>query len=118
MLKSGMINDVQYLVFWCHNQDIPGGYLHRIDVSNPEDISFTSFASPGEGPEGLAFDGKYLWHVDIYENAIYKLDTYANVICTYQSFGTNPIGLTFDGTYLWLADQGTRNIYKIDIGNK
>ena len=116
--STGLTFEGKYLWNADFNWGIPGGYLHRIDVSNPEDISFTSFASPGEGPEGLAFDGKYLWHVDIYENVIYKLDTYANVICTYQSFGTNPIGLTFDGTYLWLADQGTSNIYKIDIGYK
>lgn len=116
--STGLTFEGQYLWNADFNWNIPGGYLHRIDVSNPDDISFTTYASPGEGPEGLAFDGKYLWHVDLHDNNIYKLDTSANVLCTYQSFGTNPIGLTFDGTYLWLSDFSTRTIYKIDIGGK
>jgi glutamine cyclotransferase len=116
--STGLTFEDEYLWNADFNWGIPGGYLHRIDVSNPEAITFTTFDSPGEGPEGLAFDGKYLWNVDYHENSIYKLDTSANVLCAYQSFGIHPIGLTFDGKYLWLADEATRTIYKIDIGNK
>ncbi len=116
--STGLAYDGKYLWNSDFNWDVPGGFIHRIDVSDPNDINFTSFASPGEGPEGLAYDGKYLWNVDFENNTIYKLDMSANILCTYSSYGTNPIGLTFDGKYLWMADFTTQMIYKIDIGYK
>lgn len=114
--STGLAYDGRYLWNADFNWGIPGGYLHRIDVSNLQQITFTSYPSPGEGPEGLAYDGKYLWHVDFHNNNIYKLDLSAQILCTYPSYGTSPIGLTFDGKYLWLADFSTRMIYQIDIG--
>ena len=70
-------------------------------------------------PEGLAFDGKFIWHTEWCNSEIYKLELDGAVVCRYDwlpdgSLG-HPIGLTFDGTYLWLSDQATQMIYKISI---
>ena len=70
--------------------------------------------SPGPQPEGLAFDGEYLWHSDIETNKIYKLDTSGKVICSYKSPSPHTNGLTFDGTYLWAISPD--GIFQIDIG--
>ncbi len=114
--STGLAFEGNYLWNADFNWGVPGGYLHRIDISDADDISFTTFDSPGEGPSGLAFDGKYLWLTDAYDNTIYKLDTSANVLCSYPSYGGHPLGLTFDGKYLWLSAFETKTIYKIDIG--
>ena len=89
------------------------GLLYKLDTSGTE---IESFESPGSGPEGLAFDGENLWHVDWWLNTIHKLDLSGVELCSWEGPGRCPIGLTFDGCYLWLADQCTRMIYKLDIG--
>ncbi len=77
-----------------------------------------SFNAPGWSPEGLAFDGEYLWNADNYWTVIYKIDTSGNVIDSFDTPGSFPRGLTFDGTYLWLSDSGGRDsqgkIYKLN----
>jgi len=66
--------------------------------------SFTvvsSFDSPDVGPQGLTYDGTYLWNSD---DTLYKLNTSGSIVGSIDSpcstlFG--PWGLAFDGTYLW-----------------
>jgi hypothetical protein len=93
-------------------EDEVPGFLYKLNTSG--DL-IAWFPSPGSGPEGLAYDGEYLWHVDWYLNKIYKIDLSGNVLCSWGGPGRCPIGLTFDGCYLWLADQCERMIYKLDI---
>ena len=47
------------------------GVLYKIDTSGN---LIETFPSPGSGPEGLAYDGQNIWHVDWYLNTIYKLN--------------------------------------------
>jgi DNA-binding beta-propeller fold protein YncE len=74
-----------------------------------------SFSSPGPYPDGLAWDGKYLWNADRDESRIYKLDTSGNVIDYIEAPGGSPGGLSFDGTYLWSLSGYTLLIYKLDF---
>jgi len=75
----------------------------------------TSFAAPGPGPLGLAWDGEYLWNADWETNMIYKLSpSTGSVVQSFSSPGTRPFGLTYDGTYLWVADRDTDMIYQLD----
>lgn len=46
--------------------------IYKISPSNGNII--TNFPSPAARPTGLAFDGTYLWVVDIQKNKIYKTD--------------------------------------------
>ena len=75
-----------------------------------------SFNTPGSDPDGLAYDGTYLWNANphLMVGTIYKLDMTGNIIDSFDSPGDNPSGLTFDGTYLWNADRFNRKIYKLD----
>lgn len=84
-----------------------------------ESVSSFDTAAAGIGqPEGMAFDGTYLWIVDSTDDEVYKFDTSG----TYQSisFDTNasgndnPIGIVFDGTYFWITDDTDDEVYKYD----
>lgn len=74
-----------------------------------------SFASPGNRPHGLAFDGKYLWNCDNVADKIYRLDLDGNVVKSFASPGNLPAGLAFDGKYLWNSDNGTYLIYQLRV---
>ena len=75
-----------------------------------------SFDSPCMHPNGLAFDGTYLWIADhVYK--IYRITTSGTVVDSFDSPdhpGFYPSGLAFDGTYLWIASrENTDTIFKI-----
>jgi hypothetical protein len=92
-----------------------GGAVHKIKMNGDLDNSF--FFSEWDCPEGLAFDGQFIWFAEYCQNKIYKLKVDdLTPVCYFDGPGLNPIGLTFDKTYLWLSDQGTKSLYKIDIG--
>ncbi len=93
--------------------------LRRTNWTPPKTAeAIDSFPSPYHSPEGLAFDGTYLWHTDLWSDKIYKLDISGNIIESFDSPGNLSTGLVFDGTYLWLSDPGGRDsqgkLYKLD----
>ena len=88
-------------------------FLHKL---KPNGKLVATHIAPGLCPEGLAFDGEFIWHTEWCDNLIYKLNTDGEIVCSYDWIeGGHPIGLTFDGTHLWLSDQSTQMIYKISI---
>jgi Lectin C-type domain len=93
-----------------------GGAIHTIQMSGKPDATF--FFPEFDCPEGLTFDGEFIWLAEWCQNRIYKLNADdLTPICYFEGPGLNPIGLTFADGFLWLADQGTRTFYKIDIGS-
>jgi YVTN family beta-propeller protein len=75
----------------------------------------TSFPSPGHSPQGLVFDGNYLWNGDYIDNKLYKINlSTGEPIHYFDSPGNSPRGLAFDGNYLLNSDSGSDTIYQID----
>lgn len=71
------------------------------------------YDSPGTQPNGLAFDGTYLWNAD-YDDNIYKLDTEGNILNSIVAPGSTSYGLTSDGSHLWNTDYNEGIIYKLN----
>jgi len=65
-------------------------------------------------PNGLAFDGSYLWVAN--SRGVYKITTDSGAIIeTYSSLSARD-GLTFDGTYLYSGGESSSAIKKNDVG--
>lgn len=63
------------------------------------------FATPGDFPTGLCYDGKYLLQADRQTDLIYCTDpTDGKIVRSIESPAYWPSGLAFDGQYLWCAD--------------
>lgn len=83
-----------------------------------------SFATPGNFPTGLTFDGKNIWLADRKTDKLYCINpNNGKVVREIPSPGYWPLGLTWDGEYLWNIDlkAGTAmhefyegKVYKID----
>jgi len=83
-------------------------------VGHPGDVVLT-IASPGPSPQGLAWDGEYLWVADDSTNTIYKLDpSDGNVVACIPTGGASPRGLAWDGGHLWNADDSSHLLYGTD----
>lgn len=76
------------------------------------------FKAPGSSPQGLTWDGEFLWHFDNVTDKIYQLDPVnGKVITSFPApFATGEGDLAFDGTYLWYSSNEADKFYKIDIG--
>lgn len=65
------------------------------------------FRSPGDYPEGLAWDGQYLWSNNFSNGTLYKVDPADGRTLAQFSGGylpTQPEGLAWDGQHLWTCD--------------
>jgi sugar lactone lactonase YvrE len=66
-----------------------------------------AFPSPGDYPEGLAWDGHYLWSNNFSNATLYKVDPVTGAtVGTYTDprLPAHPEGLAWDGTDLWTCD--------------
>lgn len=74
-----------------------------------------SFSSPFRCPQGLTFDGTYLWNVDRRTDMIYKIDPEnGDVLDSIAAPGYVPRGLTWDGRRLWCIDAEAGLLYAIN----
>jgi glutamine cyclotransferase len=74
------------------------------------------FASPGDYPEGLAWDGTHLWSNNFSDGVLYRVDPHdGHAVASYSGNGlpTKPEGLAWDGEFLWTCDWVTGVISKV-----
>jgi hypothetical protein len=68
--------------------------------------------SPGDGAQGLAWDGTHLW---VAWGSIYRLDPSDGSVVSQIPYPAGDIqGLTWDGSSLWCASYATDTIYRLD----
>ncbi len=73
-------------------------------MAHPGEI-VKSFATPGQFPTGLAFDGEHLWLADRKAQMLYSIDPRnGKVVAEIPSPAYWPTGLAWDGEFLWCAD--------------
>ena len=94
----------------------PGG-IYKFYANTGEIVGELYPDEPYENGWGdLAFDGIYLWHINVASDMIYKIDQYTGEILDQFSAPSNQCeGLTFDGSYLWVSDTNLDILYQIDI---
>ncbi len=86
------------------------GFLWVADSLNKEIIKLSGnyefvkrIPAPGSAPNGLAFDGKYLWVADSKESMIYKISTdNGKVLEVFNSPIERTTGLAWDCSNLWI----------------
>ena len=78
----------------------------------------SSFATPGQYPAGITFDGKNIWLADRKTDLLYQIDpSSGEVIRSIPSPGYWPAGLAWDGKYLWCSDiKGGRDVEEVYEG--
>lgn len=92
-------------------------------------LAATTFATPGDTvrsipltthhPQGLTFDGTYLWLADHLTDYLYQIDpANGEVHDSIPTPGYHTRGLTFDGTWLWCVDPEEEAIFAINPRNR
>jgi DNA-binding beta-propeller fold protein YncE len=67
-------------------------------------------------PEGITFDGKYVWVANngVGANSVSKFDARRQTLLATYSVGRNPDGVAFDGTSIWVTNSYSNNVWKIN----
>jgi DNA-binding beta-propeller fold protein YncE len=110
---------------WVINSDVD--LIYKIDTINGNIIeTFNTPTIKNNYPAGLAWDGKFLWHIDAIDGntsgndsmRIFKLDTLLNILKfkTVKISG-NGGGLTFANGNLWYTDNGSDTFSELDTTN-
>jgi transglutaminase-like putative cysteine protease len=77
--------------------------------------TLSSVATPFDCPQGLTWDGSYLWNVDRKSDQIYQIDPASGaVLDSLPAPAYVPRGLTWDGQRLWCVDAEESQIYAIN----
>lgn len=91
------------------------GFLWIADALNKELIKLTGnyefvkkIPAPSNSPNGLAFDGKYLWMADSKTSTIYKISPdNGKILEVFVSPVEKPLGLAWDCSGLWIIGTNT-----------
>ena len=67
-------------------------------------------------PEGILFDGKYVWTANngLGANDISKFDAASMALIANYAVGYAPDGVAFDGTYIWVTNSNSNNVVKLN----
>lgn len=80
----------------------------------------TTISLPGANPEGIVFDGEYMWVANNGNNSntVSKFDA-ANMtqVGTY-SVGRSPDGVAFDGNNIWVTNSYSNNVWVLNRNGK
>lgn len=74
------------------------------------------FESPGDYPEGLCYDGTYLWSNNFTDGTLFQVDLGTGAVAhSFQGNGLprQPEGLAWDGANIWTCDWQTGKIHKL-----
>ncbi len=88
-------------------------FLYRMDADLRE---ISRHEAPAKGCQGLAWDGQFLWFVDVFNDSIYVLD-----IAGEQPVGVHRIptnfsylsGIAFDGRNIWVSEYEKHQIHRL-----
>jgi DNA-binding beta-propeller fold protein YncE len=71
---------------------------------------------PSANPEGIVFDGQYVWVANngVGANSVTKFDAASQTQLATYPVGLNPDGVAFDGTYIWVTNSYNNNVWTID----
>jgi len=72
--------------------------------------------APSANPEGILFDGKYIWVANngVGANSVSKYDSTTMTLIREYIVGLDPDGLAFDGTYIWVTNSYGNNVVKLN----
>jgi hypothetical protein len=88
------------------------GQVVKVDAATGGKNAFTK-VTVGSSPEGMAFDGAYIWVANFGSNSVTQiLASTATVVNTFALGSTcpTPEGMAFDGTYVWVVCHENNNV--------
>jgi hypothetical protein len=93
--------------------------LYKLDpaTGNVLDILFPAETTTTHGWADLGWDGTFLWHSNVADDVVYKIDPVnGTIVESFAAPAPNCEGVAHDGWTLWLSSPTTDRIYGVDPG--
>jgi len=100
---------------WVGRYDYPGGVSpgQGITALNARKGTVLGSVKVPKGPDGLAFDGTYIWVSEANAGTVSIVDPVTKVNLQDIGVGNYPAGIVFDGTNIWVANQASNTVSRI-----
>jgi hypothetical protein len=88
-------------------------FIYRFDSDFSE---ISRHPARAKGCQGMAWDGQYLWMVDVFNDSIYVLDIYGSEPAIVETIPTNfsyLSGIAFDGRDIWVSEYENHQIHRL-----
>jgi hypothetical protein len=88
-------------------------FIYRFDSDFSE---ISRHPARAKGCQGMAWDGQYLWMVDVFNDSIYVLDIYGTDPAIVETIPTNfsyLSGIAFDGRNIWVSEYENHQIHRL-----
>lgn len=88
--------------------------IYQVDPADPT-VAERSFSYSGHTScVGLAWDGLYIWTVDLGTDKVYQIDVYGNIQTSWDFAPTDPTGLAYDTAsgHLWITGRFPEYLYE------
>jgi hypothetical protein len=89
------------------------GRLYEINPSQPAGDVTVVTNDLGDGTQGIAFDGSFIWTTAPQDGSVSKIANNGNVT-TYTTGFNQPKGILYDGANIWVTDAGDHKLKKLN----
>jgi DNA-binding beta-propeller fold protein YncE len=74
------------------------------------------YLAPSANPEGITFDGEYMWTANNGPNAnsVSKFDAATQTLVATYPVGLLPDGVAYDGRYVWVTNSYSNNVWTLN----
>lgn len=80
----------------------------------PVTKAISSLTLPHTTFNGIIWNGKYYWTMDMKNCALVKIEASTKKVTSIKFEPRNPKGLAWDGKYFWCADDATKTLFQIE----
>ncbi len=98
---------------WVAMDDGTANVVKKVD---PKANAVVATIPVGPNPNGLAYDGEYVWVANNGSNYVSKIDPRTNAVVATSTVGLNPGNLMFDGVNMWVVNYGSNTVTKLPTG--
>jgi DNA-binding beta-propeller fold protein YncE len=87
-----------------------------VTIVNSDGLVLKTIPLPSANPEGIIFDGEYIWVANngVGANSVTKFNAVSQTLLATYPVGLNPDGLAFDGNFIWVTNSYNNNVWKIN----
>jgi DNA-binding beta-propeller fold protein YncE len=80
----------------------------------------TTIPLPGANPEGIVFDGEYMWVANNgnNSNSVSKFNAANMTLAGTYAVGRSPDGVAFDGHNIWVTNSYSNNVWVLNLSGK
>ncbi len=101
---------------WVANNGVGANSVSKFDARRQ---TLVATYSVGRNPDGVAFDGTFIWVTNSYNNNVWKINRNTGAYIDDFATGIFPLSIIYDGANMWIGNGngGSAGATESDVGS-